>query len=118
MYQAKATVQDACNDDEELVWGAAVIIGTLLIHSAPSLELFDFGSTHTFTAKAFVYRIGVSVEDLSYNLVVLTLARVILTIRVCVKGVVIDIQQHILLTDLTMLSMKEYDVSFNMDRMT
>lgn len=70
---------------EEAVQDTAITIRTLLFHSAPTIALFDSGSVHTFIAKTFINRIGVSVENLSYDLVVST------PTRVCVRGVIVDI---------------------------
>lgn len=67
---------------EEAVQDAIVITDTLLIHSAPTIELFDSGSTHTLKVKTFIYRIGVSVEG--YNFVVSTIAGVVHTTGECV----------------------------------
>lgn len=57
---------------EEAVQDTAVIIGTLFIHSAPTVVLFDQGRTHTFLARTFVDRICVSMDDLGYYLVAST----------------------------------------------
>ena len=53
---------------DEAVQDAAVITGTLTIHSTPALVLFDSGSIHTFLAQAFVDRIGLDVVDLWFYL--------------------------------------------------
>lgn len=50
---------------------ATVITGILLIHTTPTTVLFDFGSMQTFITKIIMNRIGVSVEDLGYELVAL-----------------------------------------------
>lgn len=80
--------------------------------------LFDSSSTHTFVAKAFVDGIGMRIDDLGYDLVVLTPTGVDLTTGECVRNITIVIQQCVLLTDLTMLLMREFDVIFIMDWMT
>lgn len=67
---------------EEIVHDATVIRGTLLIHLVPTVILFDLGSTHTFLARTFVDRIGLTVGDLQHNLVVLTPSGVNLTTKV------------------------------------
>lgn len=103
---------------EEAVQDTVVIIGTLLIYTALITLLFDIGSTHTFITKTFIERIGTSVEGLGYDLVVPTFAGAILTTRVCVRGVVVLIQQSILLADFTVLPMREFDTIFGMDWMT
>lgn len=77
---------------EEVVQDASVIIGTLLIHFAPAIALFDFSSIHTLIANTFIDRVGVSIEDLGYDLVVLTPGGGVLTTGVCVRGVVLVIQ--------------------------
>lgn len=73
---------------EEAIKDATMITGTLLIHSSTANTLFDYGGTHTYIAKTFVNRISVFVEDLGYDLVVLTPTEAVLTIKMCVSGVV------------------------------
>lgn len=77
--------------------------------------MFDSSSKHTFKAKTFVGRIGVSIEDLYYKLTVSTPTGVVLTTKVCVRGVTILIEQCIPLIDFTMLLMREFDAIFSMD---
>ena len=79
-----ATVDEAVED-------AAVITGTLTIHSTPALVLFNSGSTHTFIATAFAARVGMTVEDLGYDLTVSTPTGVVLTTAVCVRDVAVVI---------------------------
>ena len=67
---------------DEAVEDAAVITGTLPIHSIPAIVLFDSGSTHTFLAQVFVDRVGLEVVDLGFDLRVSTPAGVALTTRV------------------------------------
>lgn len=57
---------------KEVVQDDIIVRDTLLIHSTPVIVLFDFGSTNTFITKTFVNRVGMSVEDLNYDLVVST----------------------------------------------
>lgn len=57
---------------KEALQDGTLITRTLLIHSALATILFDSSSTHTFIANTFVDRFGMSVEDLSYDLVVST----------------------------------------------
>lgn len=60
-----------------------MIKSTLLKNSAIVAVLFDYGSRHTFIAKTFIGRIGLSVGDLGYDLVVSTSTRTSLTTGVC-----------------------------------
>ena len=53
---------------DEAVQDAAIVTGTLPIHSIPAIVLFDSGSTHTFLAQAFVDRVGLEVIDLGFDL--------------------------------------------------
>lgn len=76
---------------EEAIQDTAINTGNLPIQSAPTVMLFDSGSTHMFIAKAFVDRIVFSIKDLGYDLVVSTPARVIHTISECVHGVAVVI---------------------------
>lgn len=41
-----------------MVLDVVVITGTLLIHSAPPVVLFDFGSTYMFISNTVFYMIG------------------------------------------------------------
>lgn len=43
----------------------------LLIHLAPTVIFFDSDSMHMLTSRTFVDRIGVPLDDLGYDLVVL-----------------------------------------------
>lgn len=70
---------------------------------------------HTFIDKD---RLSVSVEDLGYDYIVSTPSGAILTIGVCERGVVVLIHLHILLTNFTMLLMKEFKAIFSMYCMT
>ena len=92
-----------------------VITGTITIQSAPATMLFDSGSTHTFLARAFVDRNGMTVLDLGHDLVVSTPFGATLTTGVCVRGVPIVIQWHTLLTDFVVLPIREFDAIFGMD---
>ena len=76
---------------DEAIQDAAVITGTLTIHSTPALVLFDSGSMHTFIATAFVARVGMTLEDLGYDLTVSTPTGVVLTTAVCVRDVAVVI---------------------------
>lgn len=96
----------------EAVQDAAIITCTLLFYSTLVVALFDSGSTHTFIAKTFIDRIGVFVKDLGYDLVVSTPIPIVLTIEMCVRGVVLVIQHHILLIDFTVLPMWEFEAIF------
>ena len=77
---------------DEAVEDAAVITGTLPIHSISAIVLFDSGSTHTFLAQAFVDRVGLEVVDLGFDSQVSTPVGVILTTRVGVRDVTVEIQ--------------------------
>lgn len=88
---------------------AAVCTGTLLIHSALVVVLFDLGSTHTFLARAFVDRIGVLIDDLGHNLVISTLVGATLTIEVCVRGIPVAIEWRMLLTDFVVFPIGEFN---------
>lgn len=92
--------------------------GTLLIHSVPTLVLFDLGNTHTFLARTFEDRIGLAVGDLGHDSVVSTPVNSTLTTGVCVRGIPVVIQHHTLLTDFVVLPMRQFDTTFCMDWMT
>ena len=103
---------------DEAVEDAAVITGTLPIHSIPAIVLFYSGSTQTFLAQVFVDRVGLEVIDLGFDLRVSTPAGVVLTIGVGVRDVTIEIQPRILPSDFVVLPMQEFDAIFGMDWMT
>lgn len=71
-----------------------MITSAILIHSAPVVILVNFDSKHTFIVKMLVKKVGVSIEDLGSDLVVLTPVRAVFTtsVCVCVRGVVVAIQ--------------------------
>lgn len=80
-----------------------MITSTLLLDSV-LVVLFGYGSDDTFIAQTFVSRIGIGLEDLGYDLVVITPAETIFTTRECMRGVVVT-QWHILFTYFTVLPM-------------
>lgn len=102
-----------CCNAKEVVKDAAMITGTLLIHSPLVITLFNYSCTHAFIAMIFNNRIGMLVEDLGYDLVVSTLVGAILITEVCVMVAVVLIQQHILLTDFTMFLMRVFNVIYS-----
>lgn len=65
-----------------------MIIATLLLDSISVVVLFNSGSTHTFIVENIVPQIGVGLEDLGYNLIVIAPIRAVLTTKECVRGVV------------------------------
>lgn len=77
--------------------------------------LLDSSSTYTFVAKAFIDEIGVRLDDLGYDLVVLTPTGVYLNTGECVRNITNVIQRRVLLTDFTMLPMRVFDAIFIMD---
>lgn len=76
---------------KKVVQDAAVITCTILIPSAYELVLFYFGSTNTFLAKAFIEKVAFKSDDLDFDLVMSTLAGVVLITRECVSGIVVTI---------------------------
>lgn len=76
------------------------MITTLLLDAVPIVFLFDCDSTHALIAQTFIPRIGVELENLGNDLVaialddlvVTTLAGIILTTQKCVRGVVVAIE--------------------------
>lgn len=102
---------------EEAFQDTTIITSILLIHSVPTIVLFDSSSTHTFLARVFIDRICVSVKDLVYDLAVSTTTSATLPTGECVRGVPIIIQQCMLLTDFVVLLMSEFNVIFIIDWM-
>lgn len=74
-------------------------------------------STHTFLARAFIYRIGVPLEDLGYDLV-FSAPSWSYSHQWCVRGVIVVIQQWVLSTDFVVMPMREFDTVFRMDWIT
>lgn len=60
--------------------------------------LFEFGSTHTFIANAFVDMIDMGLDDLFHH-----------------QSVCEGYHQCVLLIDFIVMSMREFDVIFGMD---
>lgn len=71
----------------KVVREAAIITGSLFIHSIPAVFFFYSSSTHTYISRSLVDRIGVPIDNLGYDWVVSTPAGVVLTTDVCVRGV-------------------------------
>lgn len=89
----------------EVVQDTTMITSTLLLDSVPVVIIFDSDSTHTFMTHTFIPRIGVRLEDLGSDLDVTTPTREVLTIGLCVRGVV-AIQRNVLFTDFTAIDVR------------
>lgn len=79
----------------------------LLIHSAPTGVLFDYGSTHSFIKKTFVCRIGMPVDNLGNDSAVSTLAGVALTTE-SVGGISLSIR----LTNFAVIMTRDFNAIF------
>ncbi|XP_039117946.1 uncharacterized protein LOC120253765 [Dioscorea cayenensis subsp. rotundata] len=93
----------------------AVVSGTLPVYSAYACVLFDSRATHSFISSAFVRKHALPAVVLDYDLSVATPVGDALVIStVCVNCPVV-IDNHVLLADLHVMSMKYFDVILGMD---
>ncbi|XP_039118126.1 uncharacterized protein LOC120254039 [Dioscorea cayenensis subsp. rotundata] len=93
----------------------AVVSGTLPVYSAYACVLFDSGATHSFISSAFVQKHALPTVVLDYDLSVATPVGDALVIsKVCVNCPVV-FDNHMLLADLYVMSMKDFDVILGMD---
>ncbi|XP_039128997.1 uncharacterized protein LOC120265175 [Dioscorea cayenensis subsp. rotundata] len=88
----------------------AVVSGTLPVYSDYAYVLFDSGATHSFISSVFVWKHALLTVVLDYDLSVSMPVSDVLVIRkVCVNYPMV-IDNHVLIADLHVMSMKDFDV--------
>ncbi|KAA3480590.1 ty3-gypsy sub-class retrotransposonable element polyprotein [Gossypium australe] len=84
-----------------------VIVGTFIIHSMPYFALIGYGSTHSYVSSIVVGNLGISADDTSCELFVISP----LVFRRCS----LEVQGYMFHADLMELSFREFDLILGMD---
>nr|CAD1818667.1 unnamed protein product [Ananas comosus var. bracteatus] len=97
--------------------GADVLTGILHFSAIYAYILFDSGATHSFISSKVVLDYGLTYLPLGCDLWVDTPVGGVRVCRVC-KSCPIEVDGHVLLADLIVIDMKEFDVILGMDWLT
>ena len=92
-----------------------VIQGTFLLSRLWARVLFDSGASHSFIAASIVIELGLEVEALEEPLYVRSPLRII---GMICRGYELEISGTILIVDLRIMEMSEFDVILGMDWLT
>ena len=92
-----------------------VIQGTFFLSRLWERVLFDYGSSHSFTAALVVKELGLEVEALEEPLYVSSPLGIRATIWMICLGCELEISGILLTVDLRVMDMSEFDVILEMD---
>ena len=92
-----------------------MVEGKISIFSCLTRVLMDSGASHSFVLEGFASVLAQLVEPMESTLVVATLEGEGLLSPSCFLRVDVEIMGHLLLTDLRVLPMLDFDVIFGMD---
>ncbi|KZV30702.1 hypothetical protein F511_06960 [Dorcoceras hygrometricum] len=92
-----------------------VIRGTCSIYDYPARVLFDTGASHSFISEMFVFERGLSSSPLCDVVSVSTPAGVNLWSREVVVDCLIRFDEHVLVTNLIVLGIRDFDCILGMD---
>ena len=92
-----------------------VVTGIIPVSTTYAYALFDPGATHAFIFTNFAKKYNFKIEPMESKLCVDTpVGGVVVTDSVC-KSCVVKIANRVLLADLTLLKMLDFDIIFRMD---
>ena len=92
-----------------------VVTGIIPVSTTYAYALFDPGATHAFISTNFAKKYNFKIEPIESKLCVDTpVGSVVVTDSVC-KSCVVKIANRVLLADLTLLEMLDFDIIFRMD---
>ncbi|KZV28245.1 hypothetical protein F511_02115 [Dorcoceras hygrometricum] len=95
-----------------------VIRGTCSIYDYPARVLFDTGASHSFISEMFVFERGLSSSPLCDVVSVSTPAGVNLWSREVVVDFLIRFDEHVLVTNLIVLGIRDFDCILGMDELS
>ena len=96
----------------------SVIRGTFLLSRLWARVLFDSGASHSFIAASVVIELGLEVEALEKPLYVSSPLRIRARIGMLCHGCELEISGILLIVDLRIMDMSEFDVILGMDWLT
>ena len=92
-----------------------VIQGTFLLSRLWARVLFDYGASHSFIAASAVIELGLEVEALEEPLYVISPLGIRVRIGMICRGCELEILGILLIVDLRVMDMSEFDVILGMD---
>ena len=95
-----------------------VIQGTFLLSRLWARVLFDSGASHSFIAASVVMELGLEVETLEESLYVSSPLGIRARIGMICRGCELEISGTLLIVDLRIMDMSEFDVILGMDWLT
>ena len=95
-----------------------VIQGTFLLSRIWARVLFDSGASHSFIAASVVIELGLEVETLEEPLYVSSPLGIRARIGMICRGCELEISGTLLIVDLRIMDMSEFDVILGMDWLT
>ncbi|KAL4377653.1 hypothetical protein GQ457_02G040050 [Hibiscus cannabinus] len=95
-----------------------VIAGTFTIRSLPYFALIDVGSTHSYVASSVYVRLGVTSEETSYGITVLSPLGHSVSVNRIFRRCPLEIEGEVFLADLMELPFGEFDLILGMDWLT
>ena len=95
-----------------------VIQGTFLLSRLWARVLFDSGASHSFIATSVVIELGLEVETLEEPLYVSSPLGIRTRIEMICRGCELEISGTLLIVDLRIIDMSEFDVILGMDWLT
>ena len=95
-----------------------VIQGTFLLSRLWTRVLFDYGASHSFIAASVVIELGLDVETLEEPLYVSYSLGIRARIGMICRGCELEISGTLLIVDLRIMDMLEFDVILWMDWLT
>ena len=95
-----------------------IIQGTFLLSRLWARVLFDYGASHSFIAASVVIELGLEVETLEEPLYVSSLIGIRVRIGMICRGYELEISGILLIVDLRVMDISEFDVILRMDWLT
>ena len=92
-----------------------VVAGTLRIHTLFAKALIDPGSTHSFVSISFASLLGMSIDNMDFDLFVATLLGESIMVNKILRDCCVMIEYREMTIDLVLLGLQDFDVILGMD---
>ena len=92
-----------------------MVTGTLRIHTLFSRALIDPGSTHSFVSVSFAGLLGMSIDNMNFDLFVSTPLGESVVVNQILRDCCVMIGYKEMIVDLVLLGLQDFDVIFGMD---
>ena len=92
-----------------------VVIGILRIHTLFARALIDHGSTHSFVSVSFTGLLGMSIDNMNFDLFVATLLGDSVVVNKILRDCCMMIGYREMIVDLVLLDLQDFDVILGID---